>query len=68
MAWNKLLHNSHILKELKNPLPVICHILVVVRYIDEFDLIAQCWHSKTFEANLQNSRGHPVESYLLNVQ
>ena len=38
MAWNKQLHHSQILKELKNLLPVICHILVVIRCIDEFNL------------------------------
>ena len=30
MAWNKQVNHSQILKELKNPLPVICHILVVI--------------------------------------
>ena len=50
MAWNKQLHHLQILKELKNLLPVVCHILVVVRCIDEFDLIAQCIpiHTKHF--------------------
>ena len=41
MAWNKQVNHSQILKELKKLLPVICHILVVFRYIDKFDLSAQ---------------------------
>ena len=40
MAWNKQLHHSQILKELKNPIPLICHILMVIRCIDEIDPIA----------------------------
>ena len=41
MTWNKQLNHSHILEELEDLLPVICHILVVFRYIEKFDLSAQ---------------------------
>ena len=35
---------------------------IFIAFLDEIG------NSKTFEANLQNSREHPVESYYVNVQ